>query len=423
MPWYRRVPLNIARVCFVVVRDAAEGHLTLQAMSLVYTTLLALVPLIALSLSLLKAFGLHDILEPGLYRFLAPLGGHGQQLADQIASFVANVKASVLGGAGIVLLLVTVISMLQKVEGAFNDIWHVRRKRLLWRRFTDYLSVVIIGPALLFGALALATTISHQPPARQLTRIEPFDTLSLIAAQAGPYLLVIAAFTFIYIFAPNTRVKFKPALIGGFVGGCLWQSAGLAFTLFTTSTTPATAIYSGFAIVIFFLIWLFLSWLILLIGAEIAFYAQNPDFISRYHIHHYLGSRLREKLALLVMVAVAGNFHRGDVALTGNDLTHRSRASGHAVDNICDQLEDAGLLGRVEEPSGAYIPARDPSDITLAEILMAVRHYEPQPGTAERTLISRPAVDRVADAIDGAIRRNTECETLRELVLEAEEQG
>ncbi|HET6725099.1 MAG TPA: YhjD/YihY/BrkB family envelope integrity protein [Gammaproteobacteria bacterium] len=418
LPWYQRAPVNVARIGFVIIRDAFEGQLTLHAMSLVYTTLLALVPLIALSFSLLKSFGMRDVLEPALYKFLAPLGAKGQQLADQIASFVNNVNAGVLGAVGIVLLIGAVISMLQKVEGAFNRIWHVRRARLLLRRFTDYLSVVIIGPVLTVGALGLTATISTQKAVAHLTSIEPFGELALIAAQVGPYLLVIAAFTFIYIFAPNTKVQFKPALIGGIIGGALWQTAGLAFTLFTGSTTRVTAIYSGFAIVIFFLIWLYLSWLILLIGAEITFYAQNPDFVSRYHIHHYLGSRLREKLALLVMVAVGGNFHRREPPLSVNDLTHRTHASGEAVANVCDQLYAAGLLLTVEEPKPGYVPGRDMSDILLAEILMAVRHYEPQPGTGERTLHSLPAVNRIADHIDHTIVTAVGSQTLRELVVE-----
>ncbi|HET7307755.1 MAG TPA: YhjD/YihY/BrkB family envelope integrity protein [Gammaproteobacteria bacterium] len=420
LPWYRRVPINITRIGFVVVRDALEGQLTLQAMSLVYTTLLALVPLIALSFSLLKGFGMHNVLEPTLYQFLAPLGTKGQQLADQIASFVNNVNASVLGGVGVVLLIITVISMLQKVEGAFNRIWHVHRARLLLRRFSDYLSVVIIGPVLTVGALTLTATISSQKAVAHLTSIEPFGTLALIGAHVAPYILVIGAFIFIYIFAPNTRVRFKPALIGGIIGGALWQTAGLAFTLFTGSTTRVTAIYSGFAIVIFFLIWLYLSWLILLIGAEITFYAQNPDFVSRYHIHHYLGSRLREKLALLVMVAIGGTFHRRETPLSINDLTHLTHASGDAVSNICDQLYAASLLLTIEEPKPGYVPGRDMSDIPLAEILMAVRHYEPQPGTGERALHSLASVDRIANAVDRAITAAAEPKTLRDLVLEIE---
>lgn len=421
LPWYQRVPLNITRIGFVIIRDALEGQLTLHAMSLVYTTLLALVPLIALSFSLLKGFGMHNVLEPALYQFLAPLGPRGQQLADQIAGFVANVKASVLGSIGLILLILSVISMLQKVESAFNRIWHVHRARLLLKRFSDYLSVVIIGPVLTVGALGITATISNQKTLKQLTQIEPFGALAVVGAQLAPYLLVIGAFTFIYIFAPNTRVKFRPALIGGIIAGVLWQSAGLAFTLFTGSTTRVTAIYSGFAIVIFFLIWLYLSWLILLVGAEITFYAQNPDFVSRYHIHHYLGSRLREKLALLVMIEIGGNFFRREPPPSVNDLTHRTHASGDAVANVCDQLRDAGLLLTVEEPQPGYVPARDMTDIPLAEILMAVRHYEPEPGSGERRLHSTPTVDRLADAVDRAIAAAASPQTLRELVAEAAE--
>lgn len=413
LPWYRRAPIVGTRVAYAIGRDALQGELTLQAMGLVYTTLLALVPLIALSFSLLKGFGMHNVIEPALYQLLTPLGAQGHELAGRITAFVGNVNASVLGSVGVVFLLFTVVSMLQKVEGAFNRIWQVRRGRLLLRRFTDYLGVVIIGPVLLVGALGLTATVSHLSVLDQLTGNAP----ATFVAHVAPYALAIAAFWFVYVFAPNTRVKLGPAFIGAVVAGIAWQTAGLAFTLFTTSTTRVTVIYSGFAIVIFALMWLYLSWLILLSGAKIAFYVQNPAFVSRFRFHRFLGSRLREKLALKVMVEVGRNFLHRETAPSINTLTRCTGASGEVVANVCNQLNDAGVL-RVAD--GGYIPGGDMSDLSLDAVVLAVRHFQSRSGELELRLQYQRPIEQVSDAIDGSIATATRRYNLRELVLEVD---
>jgi membrane protein len=415
LPAYQRLALNTARIGYVIARDALEGQLTLRAMSLVYTTLLALVPLIALGFSLLKAFGINNVLAPALYRFLAPLGPKGVDLGNKIIGFVSNVKAGVLGAVGLILLIWAVISLLQKVEAGFNAIWHVRRSRPLVERFSEYISLVIVGPLLVVGALSITATISSQSAVQKILAFQPLGELLILAGKVVPYLLVIGAFTFVYAFVPNTRVKLRPALIGGLIAGALWQSAGWAFTLFTASTTRYTAIYSGFAIVIFFIIWLYLSWLILMIGAEITFYAQNPDFVSRFRAHHYLGSRLREKLALMVMLAVGTAFYRHKPPVSLNELTRRTRAPGDTVANLCDQLQREGLL-IVTAGRRGYVPARDMTEISLADIVQAVRHYEPDPDTREQRLRANAPVDHLVDAIDQAILDAVGTRTLRDLV-------
>lgn len=417
LPRWQRISVDLARIGYVIIRDALEGQLTLRAMSLVYTTLLALVPLIALGFSLLKGFGMNNVLAPALYRFLAPLGPKGTELGQKILDFVSNIKAGVLGSIGLILLIWTVISLLHKVETGFNAIWHVRQSRPLVERFSEYLSLVVVGPLLVVGALSITATISSQHAVQNILAFQPLGAILVTAGKIVPYLLVIGAFTFIYAFVPNTRVRLRPALIGGVIAGILWQSAGWGFTLFTASTTRYTAIYSSFAIVIFFIIWLYLSWLILMIGAEISFYAQNPDFVSRYRAHQYLGSRLREKLALLVMVTVGGNFYRRLPPVSLNELTQHTHAPGDTVANLCEQLQQAGLL-LTTAGRGGYVPARDIAGITLAEIVEAVRHYHPDPDTREQRLHSGAPVDRLADAIDQAVRDAVSPRNLRELVIE-----
>ncbi|MFA9614334.1 MAG: YihY/virulence factor BrkB family protein, partial [Deltaproteobacteria bacterium] len=270
LPWWKARLTRVLRVFYVVIRDLLEGQLTLRAMSLVYTTLLAMVPLLAVSFSVLKGFGVHNQIEPLLLNFLRPMGERGVEMSSRIIGFVDSVRAGVLGSVGFALLIYTVISLIQKIERACNDTWHVSRSRPLSQKFSDYLSVILIGPVLVFTALGITASVMSTAVVQKMVAIKVFGSLMELATTLVPYLLVIAAFTFVYIFIPNTRVRFRSALTGGLVAGVLWETSGWAFASFVVKSSNYTAIYSGFAILIMFMIWLYLSWLIVLVGASVA---------------------------------------------------------------------------------------------------------------------------------------------------------
>ena len=280
MPRYQRLFIEALRITHCTIRDFLDGMLTLQAMSLVYTTLLSLVPLIAVSFSVLKGFGVHNQVEPMLFNLLAPLGDKGIEITQRIIEFVENTRAGVLGSLGLALLFYTVVSLIQKIERSFNYTWRVTEHRPFAQRFSDYLSVVLLGPLLIFSALGVTASVMHSEAMQLLMSYETIGWLVQIVTRLVPYLLVIAAFTLVYIFVPNTRVKVKSALAGAVVAGVLWETIGWAFASFVVTSAKYTAIYSAFATLIFFMIWLYLCWMILLIGASIAFYVQNPTFRS-----------------------------------------------------------------------------------------------------------------------------------------------
>ena len=217
---FSRVTVSMVRLVHNLVLEIAEGHLTLRAMSLVYTTLLSLVPLLAVSFSLLKAFGVHNQVEPLLRSFLEPLGDKGVEFSQRIMGFVENVQVGVLGTLGMVLLLYTVVSLVQKIEEAFNFIWTIQRPRRLVRRFSDYLSVILVGPVLVFAALGLTAAVMGSSAIQGVFSVEPVAWLVGFIGRLLPYIFVCAAFTFVYIFLPNTRVKFSAALGGGVVAVC-----------------------------------------------------------------------------------------------------------------------------------------------------------------------------------------------------------
>jgi membrane protein len=363
-----------ARFAYALARDLGEGQLTLRAMSLVYTTLLSLVPLLAFSFSVLKGFGVHRQIEPLLYEFLQPLGSKGSEITDQIIGFVENIRGGVLGGIGLALLVFTVISMIQKVEDTFNYIWQVQKARSLARRFSDYLSVILVGPVLMVTAMGLLATISSSALMQSIAEIGPLGMLLSKTTRLGPMVLVVLVFTFVYAFVPNTRVRLGPALVGAALAGAVWTLGGSLFASVIVGSTRFAAIYSSFAIAIVALIWVYLSWLVLLLGAQVAFYVQYPERLRMGRDPLRLSIARVERLALGIMQRVSSGFLRGNRADFAN-LAKALDCPARSLESITDALEGSGLLVQTED--GSFVPGRDPRTITLAETLAAVRGEDP----------------------------------------------
>lgn len=412
----RRFTLQSLRLVVVLVRDFYEGQLTLRAMSLVYTTLLSLVPLIAFSFSLLKGLGVHNRIEPLLFKFLEPLGPKGAEIGQNIMHFVENVKAGVLGSIGLALLLYTVISLVQKVENGFNYIWRVTEPRSLAERFSDYLSVIVVGPLLVVSAMGITASVSNHSLVQHVLSIEPLGHLYVFAAKLTPYALVISAFTFFYYFVPNTKVKIRAALFGGITAGVLWETAGWLFATFTASSTRYTAIYSGFAILIVFMLWLYLSWLILLFGAQISFYWQHPELITRDRARLRITGRLRERLGLLLMYLVGERFVRNAQPWTLDELAEHVHMPGQHLGDILHLLEAQGLLVATAGDPRGYVPGYDLDEIHVRDIVKAVRHHDHGSELADRHLHSEAVVDEAVAGIENAIESELGTRTLKDLV-------
>ena len=281
LPWWQASLLGIIRFLHIMLVDFMDGQLNLRAMSLVFTTMLSIVPLLAVSFSVMKAFGVHNQLEPMLLNYLAPLGAQGQEISQQIMGFVDNIKVGLLSGVGLGLLFWIVVRLINKIENAFNYTWRVQQSGSLARRFGNYLSVIMVGPVLVFIAMGVTGSVINTSIAQAILSIEPFGTLLSIATKLIPYVLIIAAFTFTYLFIPNTKVRLIPALTGGVAAGFLWQTVGWVFATVMSASISAnyTAIYSSFAFLFVFMIWLWWSWLILLVGSSVAFYKQYPEYL------------------------------------------------------------------------------------------------------------------------------------------------
>lgn len=406
-----RLLLGPMRGIYALGRDIATGQLTLRAMSLVYTTLLSIVPLIAFSFSVLKGFGFHRELQPVLYTALEPLGPKGVELTDQVIQFVDNVQGRVLGGIGLALLVYTVITMVQKVENSVNWIWQVKHPRSLARRFSDYLSVLLIGPVLMFAAMGMIASISSHALVQRLSAIEPFGSGLLLAGKLLPIVLVSFVFAFIYVFVINTRVRVLAAVVGGTSAGILWATAGKVFAAFVVGSTKYAAIYSSFAIVIIALIWLYINWLILLLGAQIAFYFQHPQALRRGRQKIEVRGRRREALALDLMMRVAGQFMRGPPAPKLEEMADVMGVPADTLSSIADALHQGDMLDY--EEGGGLLPGRDLASIRVSDLLRTVR--DSSAGT-RRLPLAQPAAEEILDEIEGQIDSQLGGLTLRELI-------
>lgn len=411
-PWAERLALRTGRICYAVVRELAQGQTNLHAMSLVYTTLLSIVPFLALSFSVLKGFGVHNQLEPVLRNLLlAPLGEQSQEITDSVMAFVDNVRVGVLGAVGLGLLVYTVISLVQKVERAFNEAWRVSQARPLTQRFSNYLSVILVGPLLAFSALGATATLIGSEPVTQLMDVAPLGWLLSALSRLAPYGFIILLFAFLYLFIPNTRVQVRHALIGGVVAGTIWQTVGYIFTVFVVGSTRFTAIYSGFAVGIILLVWIYLAWLILLIGATVAYHSQNADQIA-HRRRFSAGAESDETIGLMLVYQVCEDFDRGEPSDSPRNLSSQLGLGPEMVNRIVNRLIDHRILERTE--TDRLRPARPLDKISLFDVLKAIRTSEAMP----ESMLLPPVLDSTR-ALNRALEERFLDKTVQDWVRES----
>ena len=403
---------KVSRILFAVGRDMASGQLSLYAMSLVYTTILSIVPLLALSFSVLKAFNVHDKFTPMLFSFLEPMGDKGIEIHQNILGFVNNMKVGVLGVVGFVLLFYTAVSLVQKIERAFNTIWLAPQLRSMGERFSQYLSVILVGPVLIVAAISVTATTMNSSLVQTLAAIEPFGSLIIVLTKLMPFLMIISAFTFFYAMMPNTKVKFTSALWGGVVGGSAWQASSLIFTAFVVNSAKYDAIYSGFAVGILLLIWLYMNWLILLLGSSIAFYHQHGNTITR-HSEYESSPVLLEKVGLDIMVQVARGFESRAGVMSQLALEQRPFVPPVLTRQIISKLLKAGLVVEAGDNGSKLVPGRSTDQITVVEIYDALRHDH---SYLANKLKFDPALESVSEAYQKSIENQFGHLMLRDLI-------
>ncbi|MFZ5876454.1 MAG: YhjD/YihY/BrkB family envelope integrity protein [Nitrospirota bacterium] len=415
-----RVAVQAVRLAVAVSLEFRHRLLDARAAGLVYTTLLSLVPFLAVVLSVLKAFGVHHQLEPLLAQVLEPLGPKGQEVTQRVIGVVDNLNVGVLGVIGVAIFLYTTYSLIEKIEEALNAVWQVRHGRTWTRKFTDYLSVVLVGPVLVVTALGLLASVQHQTLVQRVLQFEPLGTWVVALAKVVPFLLLALVFSFIYKFVPNTRVHLSSALVGGASAALLWGLAGMAFAKFVAGSGQYGAVYSGFAIVLLLLIWLYAAWLIVLVGAQVAFFHQHPTAYQSTLMWQHQALALRERIALMVVAALTRRFLNGQGPVRPAELARELHLAAALVDEQVEQLVKHGYLGRTTDPQGVTL-IKPPASTAVTDVLNAIREVK-----ASEALIPLNADDPVVAALrrrDQAVEQGLAGVTLQSLVGEAHDEA
>jgi membrane protein len=400
------------RYPYAILRDLLGGELTLRATGLVYTTLLAIIPAIALSFAVLKVFGGHGEMRSLLMEFFRPVGAAAPQLVERLMMFAERVSGGLVGVLGLTLLLWTLVGTVKKVEDSMNFVWRVDRARSILRRVVEFVVLVTMGPLVVATVIGLSTLALEGMSTVHLADFTLGQKLRQMLISLAPFAIVTSLFTAMYMLMPNTRVRLVPALGGGLAAGITWAALGKLFTAMVLYTSRLELVYAGFAIVVAVFLWTYLGWLILLAGAQLAFYLQNPNYLRLGHAILRLSNDEKERLALDIMVRIAASHRAGDAPWSIERLSRALTLPGIAVADMADQLEASGLIARADD--GKVFPAREISNITLTDVVLCARRRHVGVQVPEHT--SAPGVRELQQQMEQAWRDACGSRTLADLI-------
>lgn len=411
-----RIALNINSFFRFLLTEINRNELAIRAMSMVYITLLSLVPLLALSFSILKAFGVvQNRFQPLLDQFLSPLGDKGVEVSNQILEFIGRTNFGVLGFVGLLVLLYTVFSLINKIEGSLNKIWRVGKGRSIARRFSDYISITLVGPVIMFAAIGLTASLTSNTIIQKLTSYELVGSLIILWGKILPSLIVSLLFTFIYKIVPNTEVRMRSAFIGGLIAGVSWQFAGWILAYVIKTSTQKVEIYSSLAVLIFFMMWIYINWLIVLVGAQISYCVQNLRSYRLKKLTVNIGNDLKEKLSLMIMYLIGLNYLKGQNNWTANKLVRHLQVPFDTIEESLNKLVESKILLELDSDEIEYVPARSLESINLKEILDSYRKSNDS-SMLKTNLEVIPEVNKVTQNIENSLDKALENRSLRDLL-------
>ena len=364
------------RIVLVSLRGFAEDKCQLRASALTFYSLLSVVPVVAMAFGIAKGFGFESMLETQLYNRMP---GQEEVIAQIIGfanAFLDNTRGGLIAGIGVAVLFWTVIKVLGNIETSFNDIWGIKKARGFGRKFSDYLSIMLICPILLIMSSSATVLVASQITAI-IERIEILGAIApviLLSLKLLPFCVIWVMFTFIYIFMPNTKVKFSSALLGGIIAGTVYQVVQWAYINFQIGASKYGAIYGSFAALPLFLVWLQMSWLIVLFGAEVSFAKQNVETYE-FEPDCFKASRsFRRFMALAMTHLCIKHLYREEPAPTAEEISHTLETPIRLTNEILFNLTEAGVLAEVKKDDGfiAYQPARNIELYTIKNVVKMI---------------------------------------------------
>ncbi len=382
--------LRELRIFILSIRGFDEDKCLLRASALTFYSLVSIVPVAAMLFGVAKGFGFEKRLEKQL---MEQFHGHEEIIAQVITfaeSMLANTKGGLIAGIGVILLFYAAIKVLNHIETSFNDIWGIQEPRKLGRKFSDYLSVMVLGPILIILSSSVTVFITTQVTLimEKIALLGMFSGVISILLSLLPYCIIWVLFSFLYIFMPNTKVNFASGLLAGIIAGTIYQIVQLGYIMFQVATARYNAIYGSFAALPLFLIWLQLSWLIVLFGAEYSFARQNVDTYEFEPDSLKISPSFKRLLTLQAAHLLVKIFADGKQPLTATEISHRLEIPIRLVHLIVFDLTTAGIIvptETVEYSEPAYLPSRDINALTVHFVIDELEHCGTNTIPAART--------------------------------------
>jgi membrane protein len=356
---------NFLKIIALAVRRFSEDDLRNRASALTYSTLLSIVPLLAVILAIAKGFGFKNIVESQIFNSFAGHQSVTEQILYFVDSYLAQSKNGVFLGLGLIILLYTVYNLIANIENVFNYIWQVKKGRSLYRQITDYFSMFLLAPIFLIVLTGLTIYLTAT-----MKFIESYQLISpfyKVLISLSPVVITIFMFTLIYLFMPNTKVLFRHALYAAIFSGIVFQVFQNLYISGQIWVSKYNAIYGSFAVLPLLLLWLQLSWTVCLLGAEIAYASQNIRSYEFEADSKNISRRYKDFLILIVSTLIVKRFESGLDAYTANDISVNSKIPIRLTKDILFGLIEIGLLIETRSKEGeiSYMPAMDINKISL----------------------------------------------------------
>ena len=379
MPKYKVFLLKQLRILLLAFRGYNEDKVSLRSSALTFYSMLSVVPVFAMAFGISKMVGI----DKHLITYLNEQFTGQQEVLEWIIkfanSFLESTKGGLIAGIGAILLIWAVMKVFANIESSFNAIWQVRKGRNWFRKFSDYISMMIIAPILLVSSSSATVFISTmlKQLASDVAIVGMVSPILFFFVKFIPYVLIWLLLTMIFMIMPNTKVNFKSAFVAGIISGTAFVFIQWIYIHFQVGVSKYNAIYGSFAALPLFLIWLQMSWLIVLFGAEVSFAVQN---VKKYEFEpdtHNLSSFSWRVLTLMVAHLLIKNFNNGEKAMTAEEISKKLEIPIRSVHDIIYNLVDSKILSEIStqhEKEKAYQPAQDINNLSISYVLNAIDH-------------------------------------------------
>ena len=397
----RAAGLTALRIAAMTVKDYMRDNCALRASALTFYSLLSIVPVVALAFGISKGFGLEQRLESQLHQRFAGQEEVISRVIDFARSLLENTKGGLIAGIGVLLLIWSAVKVLNHIEATLNHIWKVQARSAI-RKFTDFLSIMILSPLLVVVSSSVNVYITAEITSltTKLALLQAASPFIFFLLKLLPFGLIWLLFILIYLVMPNTQVRISSALISGIIAGSLYQILQGVYINAQILVSKTNAIYGSFAALPFFLMWLQLSWMIVLLGAEIAYAHQHVGHFSMAADYRRISTDLRRRYALHILRLVIGRFHKGLLPLTVDQIAKSLKLPYLLVSQLVGDLQSGRLISavRAKKNNGqpAYQPARDINEITIGSVLEALD----KAGGTQLPAYENPEFGKISQALD-----------------------